>query len=78
MDHLLNQLTIYAQFMKVQIVGTNSKVVRTNYNRVVSEGSETFSTFFYKISFFSAQLVSAQRLSALFPLRKFCSNANLK
>ena len=28
-------------------------------------------------SFFSAQLVSAQRLSALFPLRKFCPVANL-
>ena len=32
---------------------------------------------FYKISFL-AQLVSAQKLSALFTLRHFCSVANLK
>ena len=32
---------------------------------------------FHQISFFSAQLVSARRLLALFPLRKFCSVANL-
>ena len=32
------------------------------------------------VSFYSAQLVSAQRMSALFPLRKFCSvnNFNFK
>ena len=32
---------------------------------------------FYKIFFFSAQPVSAERMSALFHLRKFCSTANL-
>ena len=31
----------------------------------------------YRIIFFSAQLMSAQRLSSLFPLRKFFSDANL-
>ena len=33
--------------------------------------------FFYKISFFAAQLVSALRLSALFPHRNFCPVGNL-
>ena len=33
--------------------------------------------FNYKISFILAQLVSAQRLTTLFPLRKCCSVANL-
>ena len=35
-------------------------------------------TFFDIINFVSAQLVSAQKLSALFPLCQFCSIANLK
>ena len=34
--------------------------------------------FFTKFFFFSAQVVSAEKLSALFPLRQFCSVANLK
>ena len=44
----------------------------TSYYRVVSWELNFLKSFFYKI-FFWAQLVSAQRLSALFPLRNFCS-----
>ena len=41
-------------------------------------GEERLTAYrFFVTSFFSAQLVSAQILSALFPLRNFCSVADL-
>ena len=48
--------------------------VGTNYYRLVLNENWIF---FYKISFFAAQLVSALRLSALFPRRNFCPVGNL-
>ena len=64
-------------FMKIQIVVTSTHPVvfywvgTSYYSVVLGE------FFFAKSVFFSAELVSAQRLSALFSLLKFCSVASL-
>ena len=55
-------------FMKIQV----NYWLGASYYRLVSGEFLKKNLFFFRLN-----LVSAQRLSALFPLRRFCSVANL-